>query len=139
MTTPTPWGIVPSVSTSLSVDGGRGVRRSSKVVGAFAVLVLGVTCTAPSAYAHGVAAAPSGAPPDQVQQQPVSATVVTLITGDVVQLSTFHDGKQSATVRPGPLSSVGSFVSETRDGHTYEVHGAKEDAPGSSEVQVHAF
>src|SRR5216684_2621241 len=27
-------------------------------------------------------------------------------------------------------------VADARDGHTYEVHGAKEDAPASPEVQV---
>src|SRR5207244_3198418 len=66
----------------------------------------------------GTAAAPA---PDQVQPQPVRATTVTLITGDVVRLTTDRTGRQAATVKPGPVSRPGGFASEQRDGHTYVI------------------
>ncbi|MGW8358321.1 S8 family serine peptidase [Streptomyces wedmorensis] len=47
--------------------------------------------------------------------KPVSVRPVTLVTGDRVELSTFADGKEGVTVRPGPGRDHVSFA--------YESHG----------------
>jgi subtilisin family serine protease len=47
----------------------------------------------------------------------MKTATVTLVTGDVVTLSTYPDGRQSAGVTPGPASGHGSFQTVQHDGH----------------------
>src|SRR5690242_14649976 len=72
------------------------------------------------AVAAGVApAAPATAAPPAAAG--ARTATVTLITGDVVQLSTDRYGQESVTVRRGAATGNGGFSTARYDGHTYVV------------------
>ncbi|MEN3609977.1 S8 family serine peptidase [Plantactinospora sp. ZYX-F-223] len=86
--------------------------KSPRTVVAFAVAVAILAAGAPPAAAgpYGGAVAPA------VRSGPAAVHTVTLVTGDVVRLSTFADGRQVAEVDDrGPRKGLGFQLSE-RDG-----------------------
>ncbi|WBB62447.1 S8 family serine peptidase [Streptomyces sp. WMMC500] len=77
---------------------------------------------APLAVAAPSAAAPPSPLAAQEPERTVSATSVTLITGDTVHLSRAPDGTESTVVAPGPGREDVTFVSRTdADGHRHVV------------------
>jgi subtilisin family serine protease len=90
------------------------VGRTTRGLAGAAGLLLGASLLAPTS----AAAAPAqqqGKP----AAQPTSTTSVTLITGDVVSLSTFPDGRQTAGIKAGPSAGHHQFQTVQHDGHAY--------------------
>ena len=77
-------------------------------------LLLGASLLAPTS----ASAAPAQQPAQQ-PGQPTSTTSITLITGDVVSLSTFPDGRQTAAIKAGPSAGHHQFQTIQHDGHAY--------------------
>jgi subtilisin family serine protease len=86
------------------------MRRTSQILAGALGLVLGATLAAPdAAHGHEPAADP----------QPARTATVTLVTGDLVDLTTYPDGRQAASVLPAPGSARGDFQMLERHGQTY--------------------
>jgi subtilisin family serine protease len=71
----------------------------------------------------GVAPAAAGPPPPlppstAAPGQAANVATVTLITGDVVRLTTYRDGRQAASVQLGRASGHGTFQTMRHKGHT---------------------
>src|SRR5687768_17589692 len=92
---------------------GAGVGRALRVGAGLIALALAVGVAGPAA-----AAGDPLRPRQSANQQPVSTTTVTLLTGDVVQLTTYRDGRQVAAVAPDSPSRPGGFQTVQRDGHS---------------------
>ncbi len=88
---------------------GRTTRGLAGAVG----LLLGASLLAPTA-AFGAPARD-----DKPQGQPTGTATVTLITGDVVSLSTYPDGRQTAAIKAGPSALHHQFQTVQHDGHAY--------------------
>jgi subtilisin family serine protease len=88
---------------------GRTKRGLAGAVG----LLLGASLLAPTT-AYGAPARN-----DNPQGQPTGTATVTLITGDVVSLSTFPDGRQTAAIKAGPSAGHHQFQTVQHDGHAY--------------------
>ncbi len=80
--------------------------------------MLGATLVAPNTASGHTAGDPAA---DSAAPDPIRTTTVTLVTGDVVQLSTYPDGRQAAAVQRGPASEHGNFQTVERDGHAYVI------------------
>jgi subtilisin family serine protease len=96
---------------------GRTTRRLAGAVG----LLLGASLLAPTT-AYGAPTRedkPQGQTTSQPTSQPTSTATVTLITGDVVSLSTFPDGRQTAAIKAGPSAGHQQFQTVQHDGHAY--------------------
>ena len=80
------------------------------------------------AAAVGLVVAASAISPATAQQvppgastppSPIRTAALTLVTGDLVQLTTYSDGRQAATIVPGRSGQQGTFTTAERDGHLY--------------------
>src|SRR6266487_2779461 len=96
---------------------GARIRRARAAAGLVG-LVLGATLVAPNTASGHTAGDPAA---DSAAPDPIRTTTVTLVTGDVVQLSTYPDGRQAAAVQRGPASEHGNFQTVERDGHAYVI------------------
>ncbi len=90
------------------------VARATAYLGAVA-LAAGLVVAAPALEASA-----RPAPKDKPTAAPTVATV-TLVTGDVVQVSTGADGKQAVTVRPRPDGSIPQAAINQVHDHLYVV------------------
>jgi subtilisin family serine protease len=97
--------------------GEKYVGRTRRGLAGAVGLLLGASLLAP-ATAYG-APARNDNPQSQSQSQSTSTATVTLITGDVVSLSTFPDGRQTAAVKAGPNAGHHQFQTVQHDGHAY--------------------
>jgi hypothetical protein len=57
--------------------------------------------------------------PAHAGEVPSNSSTVTLITGDVAQVSTYPDGRQAVNLRPGPATGHGTFQTVQFGTHTY--------------------
>src|SRR4051812_21353862 len=90
-----------------------GVERRRRGLAGLVGLVLGATLVAPGG------ARAQAAPPGQPADEPVKTVAVTLVTGDVVRLSTYADGRQSAAIDRGPISGHKDFQTVQHDGDVF--------------------
>src|SRR5687767_7097145 len=94
---------------------GNHMRRTRQRLSAVLALVLGATLAVPDP-ARGQ---PASGPEVAAESRAARTASVTLVTGDVVHLATYPDGRQAASVRPGPASGDGDFHALERHGQTY--------------------
>src|SRR3954469_11022587 len=90
-----------------------GVERRRRGLAGLVGLVLGTTLVAPGG------AQAQGAPPGEPAGEPVKTVAVTLVTGDVVHLSTYADGRQSAAIERGAISGHKDFQTVQHDGDVF--------------------
>src|SRR3954469_660532 len=90
-----------------------GVERRRRGLAGLVGLVLGATLVAPGG------ARAQAATPGQPADEPVKTVAVTLVTGDVVHLSTYADGRQSAAIERGPISGHKDFQTVQHDGAVF--------------------
>ncbi len=94
----------------------RSVRSTALLAAAAASA--GLVFAPMSASSAQPAATPAGKGP---RVGPPTVKAVTLVTGDVVQVSTAADGKQSVTLRPRPDGSIPQAAIQQVHGHVYVV------------------
>ncbi len=91
------------------------MRRISRgLAGVIGLAVGAASAISPAAAQQGPAQAPPSA-----SQEPVRVINVTLVTGDVVHLTTYRDHRQTAAAERGPASGRGGFQIVERDGHMF--------------------
>ncbi len=97
----------------------RAVRPTALL--AVAAVSAGLVFTTSSASSAQPATAPEAQAAQHKRVGPPTVTMVTLVTGDVVKVSTSSDGRQSVTLQPRPDGSIPQAAIQRAHGHVYVV------------------
>ena len=97
----------------------RAVRPTALL--AVAAVSAGLVFTTSSASSAQPATAPEAQAAQHKRVGPPTVTMVTLVTGDVVKVSTSSDGRQSVTLQPRPDGSIPQAAIQRVHGHVYVV------------------
>ncbi|MGW0808706.1 S8 family serine peptidase [Nonomuraea sp. NPDC002799] len=77
--------------------------------------------TGAAVLAFGQAAIPAGAAAGDPPVTPATTHTLTLVTGDVIDVQTYADGRQAASPRPAPGRAQPAFKTVERDGDLYVI------------------